>query len=106
MALLSTLTFSCPICRGRIALWAIRGDLQCPHCSWWLKSNIDSVVNRCVVVGLLAEALLFLVLWLMLESWFKALTVSLLASGMLGTFAGFVALKRMVVLKPFRRVVA
>jgi hypothetical protein len=63
-------------------------------------------MNRCLFVGLLAEALLVVVLWFALGNWFGALFVSLSACGILGFCAGFVALKRMVVLKPFRRVAA
>jgi len=97
-------TFSCPICRGRIALWAIRKDLKCPHCNWWLKSNIDSAMNRCFLVGLFIEGLLLGIFWFALENWFNALYLSLTASGILGFVAGVFAIKRMVVLKPFQRV--
>jgi len=96
-------TFACPVCRGSIALWAIRSDLTCPTCHWWLKSNIDLAMNRCLIVAVVADPLFFAALWIALSNWFYALFVSLSDLVTFGTIVGWFALRRMVVLRPFKR---
>jgi hypothetical protein len=114
-------TIACPVCRGRISLWAIRTDFTCPGCHWWLRSNIASAMTRSQLIGVIA-ALLFLVSWYALGRWSNAFFDAIempqhplcggycfwLVAMQTGVFVGLVAwviaLRRTVVLRPIKRV--
>jgi hypothetical protein len=58
--------FHCPVCQGAIATWVVRAEFSCHHCSWVLRSNTGQAFASAVAIGLLAEVLLFVVLWMLL----------------------------------------
>ena len=73
----------CPICRGRIALWAVQSAFTCHHCRWALSSNVHAVISKSIIVAVIAEVLFLAGLSLYFGSWSFALGVWLAAGCLL-----------------------
>jgi len=98
----SETTFRCPMCRGRVASWAVQSEFTCHHCRWALSSNLGVALRRAVGVGVAVELLLLFALYWLLHSAGQALNVWLAASCVFGFFAGWLAFRFFLTLPPLR----
>lgn len=98
-----TPTFKCSACNGRLALWAVRAEFVCPHCDMILRSNRGRAIVKAAWVTLAVEALLFSGLYLQIDSLGKMIAIWGSLGGVLGYWAGWVAIKRFMVLQAVRR---
>jgi hypothetical protein len=95
-----TLVFSCPVCRGPIALWAVQPEFTCHHCHWALSSNIRAARFKAAAVAVGAEAVLLLALLVWLPRARTGFVAWLSVVGVLGLAAGWFALKSLLSLQP------
>ena len=95
-----SMVFSCPVCRGPIALWAVLPAFTCHHCQWAVSSNIRAARVKAVAVAVVAEAVLLLALLLSLPRASTGLIAWLSVVGLLGLAVGWFALKAFVSLQP------
>jgi high-affinity Fe2+/Pb2+ permease len=96
-------TFKCPVCNGRLAFWAVRAEFVCTHCDMILKSNRAEALLLAFWVALLIEILFLLLLFFLLDVPLRAFFVWGGAGGVLGYWAGWIAIKRFMVFRPIRR---
>ena len=89
-----SMVFSCPVCRGSIALWAVRSAFTCHHCKWALSSNIRSAHVKAVAAAAVAEVVLLLALlaWLPWPS--TGLVAWVSVAGVPGLAVGWLALRK------------
>lgn len=92
--------FRCPMCKGRIALWAVQSAFTCHHCHWALSSNVRSAISRAVMAAAVCEVLLLAGLWLYVGSLSFALGAWLVAGCLLGFGVGWLFVQRAVRLVP------
>jgi hypothetical protein len=95
--------FKCPVCKGKIAFWVIRPRFTCHHCGWVLSSNVHAAISKSTIVGVGVEVVLLIGLWFWLGGFSSATLVWGAASGFLGFFAGWFALKQFLTLAPQAR---
>ena len=95
-----TLVFSCPVCRGPIALWAVRPAFTCHHCNWALSSNVRMARIKAIGTAVVAELLLLLALLVWLPRPSAGLVVWSFVAGYLGLAVGWIALKVFMALHP------
>ena len=98
----SETTFRCPVCRGRVASWAVQSEFTCHHCKWALSSNLGVALRRAVGVGVAVEVLLLFALYWLLHSAGQALNLWLAASCVFGFFSGWLAFRSTLTLRPLR----
>lgn len=93
--------FRCSICKGPIALWAVRQEFTCHHCHWALSSNCGVAFARAMAVAAVAELVLAagLCLWLGEP---RAVNVWLAGSCVIGYSAGWLAVRKFLVVTPLR----
>ncbi|MEJ5999848.1 hypothetical protein [Paucibacter soli] len=94
--------YRCPVCHGRIALWAIQRAFTCHHCHWVLASNLPVAFSGAVTVGATIEGLLLAGLWLYLGSVSLAFGAWLAAGSLLGFAGGWLYLRQALRLVPLR----
>ena len=94
------LVFSCPVCRGPVAFWAVQPAFTCHHCHWALSSNVRTARVKAVGVAVVAELALLSILLAWLPRPGNGLAVWLSLGGLLGFAAGWVALKVLLSLRP------
>lgn len=81
---------ACPICRGPIAIWAIRPELTCHHCGWALAANVGSAFVKACIAGAIFFGIAFAAMQLALGELAQAI-VSFEAASYVGLLAGMVA---------------
>lgn len=94
--------FKCPVCNGRLAFWAVRAEFVCPHCELILSSNRAEAFTKAVWVALAIETLLFSILYFLFDSLSMAIAVWGGASGVVGYWASWVAIKRFMIFRAVR----
>lgn len=90
------------MCQGRVASWAVQPEFTCHHCKWALSSNLGVALRRAVGVGVAVEVLLLSALYWLLHSAGQALNLWLAASCVFGFFAGWLAFRFSLTLRPLR----
>jgi hypothetical protein len=95
--------FKCPVCRGRIALWAVRSEFTCHHCNLILRSNRTDALTKAFWVAVAIEVLLLLFLLFVLGASFSTVVAWGSAGCVFGYFGGVLALKYFMVFQPSRR---
>lgn len=96
-------TFKCPVCAGRIALWAVRAEFVCPHCGMILSSNRAEALSKAFWTGLIIEALVLAMLLLLLNVHLHAFIIWSSMGCLLGLVAGWLVIKHSMTFKPVRR---
>ena len=96
-------TFKCPACNGRLAFWALRAEFVCPHCDMILRSNKTETLSRAFLVAVFIEALFAVLLFYLFDASFRTAAVCGSAGCFLGYWAGWIAIKRFMVLQAVRR---
>lgn len=97
------MVFSCPVCKGPIALWVLRPRLDCHHCKTTLGSNIHAALRHATMVAATVEVLFLAGLWIALGSLLDALGAWLAATALPGFLAWWPAMKYFVVLSVLDR---
>lgn len=96
-------TFKCPACNGRLAFWALRAEFVCPHCDMILRSNNTEALSKAFLVAVFIEALFVVLLIYLFDASFRTAAVWGSAGGFFGYWAGWIAIKRFMVLQAVRR---
>jgi len=95
--------FRCPVCQGRIAMWALRSTVfTCHHCRWVLTSNILVVRLRALLAAAGLELLLLLGVWLWLGDISRALGLWAALGSVLGVGVWYLTVHTLLVIAPVR----
>lgn len=95
--------FRCPVCHGRIALWAVRAEFTCHHCRMILRSNRTEALGKALLVALSIETLLLSTLFFTLGISLTTLVTWGMAGNLLGYWGGWFAVKHFMIFQPLRR---
>lgn len=94
------LVLRCPVCQGRVALWAVQPMFTCHHCKWALRSNVRVALRNAFVVGAVFEITFLAALSQWSASANDAVLVWLAAGGVVGFAAGWLVVRWFTVLIP------
>ena len=95
--------FTCPVCKGPIAFWAVRSEFTCHHCNMILKSNREEALITSFWIAVSIEILLLILLFFIFDASLNTFIVWGSAGCVIGYFGGWFGVKHFMVFQPMRR---
>jgi len=95
--------FTCPVCNGPIAFWAVRPVFICHQCNMILKSNREEALIKSFWIAVSIEALLLILLFFIFGASLNTFIAWECAGCVIGYLSGWFGVKHFMEFQPIRR---